>query len=174
MERRPRPCVSLLLLVVLILAGGRLRADEPQKPGESDFELYQLFADTLDQIQRNYVKDVSRRELMEAAIEGVLEKLDPYSNYISPEDINRFKSNVEHQFGGIGIQMGMEDGQLKVISPLLGTPAYRAGLGVGRRDSGNRRQEHRGHPDRRGRQAAQGRSGHEGDAQNPPHRRRGR
>ena len=137
MERHCRPCVLLLLLVALIAAGGRLRADVPQKPdappkpGESDFELYQLFADTLDQIQRNYVKDVSRRELMEAAIEGVLEKLDPYSNYISPEDINRFKSSVEHQFGGIGIQVGVEDGQLKVISPLLGTPAYRAGLESG-------------------------------------------
>src|SRR5262249_600542 len=74
---------------------------------------------------------VSRRELIEAAIQGVLGKLDPYSNYISPEEINRFKSSVEHQFGGIGIQIGIEDGQLKILSPLLGTPAYRAGLESG-------------------------------------------
>ncbi len=138
MERRRWHCVWLLLLVSLIVRGGMLRAEEakPTKPdeakqAETDFELYQIFADTLDQIERNYVKDVSRRELMEAAIQGVLEKLDPYSNYISPEDIGRFKTSVEHQFGGIGIQIGMEDGQLKVISPLLGTPAYRAGLESG-------------------------------------------
>ena len=126
---RPR---SLVLLVILALSiAGRIAAEEAKKPAETDFELYQIFADTLDQIERNYVKDVSRRELMEAAIEGVLGRLDPYSNYISPEDIGRFKSSVEHQFGGIGIQIGVEQGQLKVISPRLGTPAYRAGLESG-------------------------------------------
>ncbi len=104
---------------------------EAAKPADDDYELYQIFADTLDQVQRNYVKDISRRELMEAAIQGVLSKLDPYSNYISPDDISRFKTTVESQFGGIGIQIGMEDGQLKVMSPLIGTPAYRAGLESG-------------------------------------------
>ncbi len=106
-------------------------SDEPPKPIEDDYELYQIFADTLDQVQRNYVKDISRRELLEAAIQGVLSKLDPYSNYIKPEDIGRFKSTVESQFGGIGIQIGIENGQLTVISPLVGTPAYRAGLEAG-------------------------------------------
>ena len=109
-------------------------AQAPTKPrsrAADDYELYQIFADTLDQVERNYVKDISRRELMEAAIQGVLGKLDPYSNYISPDEIGRFKSTVESQFGGIGIQIGVEDGQLKVISPLVGTPAYRAGLEAG-------------------------------------------
>ena len=131
MERRIRFHLGLIVVLSIALLGGTVRADEAKKPGETDFELYQIFADTLDQIERNYVKDVSRRELLEAAIQGVLGKLDPYSNYISPDDIGRFKSNVEHQFGGIGIQIGVEDGQLKVISPLLGTPAYRAGLESG-------------------------------------------
>lgn len=107
------------------------RADEPKKPTEDDYELYQIFADTLDQVERNYVKDVSRRELMEAAIQGVLNKLDPYSNYINQDEIGRFKTTVESQFGGIGIQIGIEEGQLKIISPLVGTPAYRAGLEAG-------------------------------------------
>ena len=75
---------------------------------DEDYELYQVFADTLDQVERNYVKNVGRRELMEAAIHGVLSKLDPYSNYISPEEISRFKTSVESQFGGIGIQIGMD------------------------------------------------------------------
>jgi carboxyl-terminal processing protease len=131
MERRLRYFWSLVLVLAIAVAVPTLRADEAKPPAETDFELHQIFADTLDQIERNYVKGVSRRELIEAAIEGVLGKLDPYSNYISPDDIGRFKSNVEHQFGGIGIQIGIEDGQLKVISPLLGTPAYRAGLESG-------------------------------------------
>jgi carboxyl-terminal processing protease len=131
MERRFRIHVGLIVVLAIALVGGQARADEAKKAGETDFELHQIFADTLDQIERNYVKDVSRRELLEAAIQGVLGKLDPYSNYISPDDIGRFKSNVEHQFGGIGIQIGIEDGQLKVISPLFDTPAYRAGLESG-------------------------------------------
>jgi carboxyl-terminal processing protease len=106
-------------------------AEKAKRNTQEDYELYQLFVDTLDQVERNYVKDVSRRELMEAAIEGVLSKLDPYSSYIDQKEIGRFKTAVENQFGGIGIQVGMDQGQLKVISPLVGTPAYRAGVMAG-------------------------------------------
>src|SRR5215470_11466005 len=123
MERRRAPLqlLPLVLFLLLPILGGVARSEEPKKkPAEDDYELYQIFADTLDQVERNYVKDVSRRELMEAAIEGVLGKLDPYSNYISPEEIARFKTSVESQFGGIGIQIGMEEGRLKIISPLFG------------------------------------------------------
>ncbi len=154
MERRFRLCVSLFFVLSIAVAVSRTTAEEPpqtppaapataspstapaaqddaKKLAEDDYELYQIFADTLDQVERNYVKDVSRRELMEAAIHGVLSKLDPYSNYITPEDIGRFKSSVENQYGGIGIQIGIEEGHLKIISPLIGTPAYRAGLESG-------------------------------------------
>ena len=95
------------------------------------FELFQTFVDTLDQVERNYVKPVSRRELMEAAIEGVLTKLDPYSSYIGREEIGRFKSTVESQFGGIGIDILRDSDPLEVSSPLLGTPAYRANVQAG-------------------------------------------
>lgn len=125
-----------LLCGVALLYGNLAAAEEAKGKKKSDedyYELYQVLADTLDQVERNYVKDVSRRELMEAAIHGVLGKLDPYSNYISPEDLSRFKSSVESQFGGIGIQITIDRDQLKVLSPLVGTPAYRAGLQSGDR-----------------------------------------
>ncbi len=131
MERRLWITVVLALGIGLGNLASLAPAEESKKQVEDDYELYQIFADTMDQVERNYVKDISRRELMEAAIQGVLNKLDPYSNYISPDDIGRFKSTVESQFGGIGIQIGIEKGQLKVISPLVGTPAYRAGLQAG-------------------------------------------
>ncbi len=70
---------------------------------------------------------------MEAAIRGMMSKLDPYSNYIGPDDFGSFKSNVESQFGGIGIQVTAEEGQLRVLSPIVGTPAYRAGIQSGDR-----------------------------------------
>lgn len=112
------------------------KTDEDKAQLEQDeeyFELLRLFADAFDQIERNYVKEVSRRELMEAAVRGALSKLDPYSSYISPEDLERFRSGVESEFGGIGIQVTIEDGHLKIISPLVGSPAYRAGLMAGDR-----------------------------------------
>jgi len=98
---------------------------------EEFYELLKLFTDTLDQIDRNYVKDVSRRELMEAAIRGMITKLDQYSNYIPPDEMDSFRGSVENEFGGIGIQVAIEQGKLTVISPLIGTPAYRAGIQAG-------------------------------------------
>jgi carboxyl-terminal processing protease len=153
-----RPRTSRLAYGLLLLAAfawgaaspGRLHAGEERPAGTGastaeadseaakkddavDYELFRLFADTLDQIERNYVKPVSRRELMEAAIEGLLTKLDPYSNYIPPEELERFRTGVENEFGGIGIQIAVDGGQLKITSPLYGTPAYRAGLLAGDR-----------------------------------------
>lgn len=98
---------------------------------ERDYELFKVFVDTLDQVERNYVEEVDRRELIEAAIRGMIDKLDPYSNYISPDEADQFRDKIESQFGGIGIQITVEDGQLKVLSPLVGTPAYEAGLHAG-------------------------------------------
>ncbi|MGE0607828.1 MAG: S41 family peptidase [Pirellulales bacterium] len=98
---------------------------------EEYYELYKVFADSLDQIERNYVQDVSRRDLIDAAIKGMLSKLDPYSNYIPPEEVTQFKSQVESQFTGVGMQVTVEGGKLKVLSPLVGTPAYRAGIHAG-------------------------------------------
>jgi carboxyl-terminal processing protease len=112
----------------LVKSGERSDKDEDEY-----YDLYKALADTVDQVDRNYVKKVSRRELMEAAIKGVLTKLDPYSSYIGPEDAEKFKDSVEAQFGGIGIQITMDEGQLTVLSPLFGTPAYKAGLLAGDR-----------------------------------------
>ncbi len=113
-------------------------ADAQSAKDEAEFyDLYKALADTVDQVDRNYVKKVDRRELMEAAIKGVLSKLDPYSSYIPPSDAEHFKDTVENQFGGIGIQITMDkiqdEYQLKVLSPLVGTPGYKAGLLAGDR-----------------------------------------
>lgn len=105
---------------------------QPEKLSDDQYyELYKMLADAMDQVERNYVKDISRRELMEAAIEGVIRKLDPYSDYIAPSELEKFRTSVESEFGGIGIQITIDQGQLKILSPLVGTPAYRAGLRAG-------------------------------------------
>ncbi|MAG93073.1 MAG: peptidase S41 [Planctomycetaceae bacterium] len=110
------------------------RAAEPTAAKDDDYyKLMRTFVDTFEQIDRNYVKDVDRRQLMEAAIRGMVHELDQYSNYISPEELARFNQSVEQQFGGIGIQVQIDPTtrRLLVISPLPGTPAYRAGIRAG-------------------------------------------
>lgn len=128
--------VRYVILAILLLWGLpsiAFSAESAKKPKESDYELYRILVDTVDQVERNYVNPVDRRELIESAIRGVLGKLDPYSSYIAPDELSRFRSSVESEFGGIGIQIGVDDGQLRIISPMYGTPAYRAGLMAGDR-----------------------------------------
>ena len=108
-------------------------SDKDRAQIDEEFELQQMLVDTLDQVERNYVKGISRRELIEAAIEGVLRKLDPYSTYINPDKLSEFRTSVEHEFGGIGIRVGMENGLLVVLSPMIGTPAHAAGILAGDR-----------------------------------------
>ncbi len=95
------------------------------------YDLQKLLVDTIDQVERNYVTKIDRRKLVEAAIRGILQELDPYSSYIPPEELDEFRGSLEGQFGGVGLQVGMEKGRLQVISPLPGTPAYRAGIMAG-------------------------------------------
>ncbi len=99
---------------------------------EELYESMRLLIDSFDQVDRFYVKEINKRELVEAALRGMLEKLDPYSNYISAEDLVRFNSQVEQEFGGIGIQVGFDpQGRLQVATPLPGSPAYKAGIRAG-------------------------------------------
>ncbi len=109
-------------------------ASEAQRQRErEEYELFKTLVDVMDQVEQNYVENVDRQELLKAAIQGVLGKLDPYSNYIAPTDVEKFRRSIESEFGGIGIQVGMRDGVLTVLSPIVGTPAYKAGVLAGDR-----------------------------------------
>ena len=106
-------------------------ADQKRLQDEEYLRLFRLLAEAFDQVDRNYVKEIDRRRLMEAAVRGMLAELDPYSGYVSPRQLQSFKAGVENEFGGVGVQVAIEKGQLVVISPLVGSPAYRAGLMAG-------------------------------------------
>lgn len=129
----------LLVIAVLVVPGWAQDSDkekEAEKKKTADqeyFELMQTFVDTFEQVERNYVKDVDRRKLMEAALRGMLRELDPYSSYIPPEELTRFNDRVKQQFGGIGIQVQPEPRtrRILVISPLPNTPAYKEGVRAG-------------------------------------------
>ena len=97
-------------------------------------ELYKkidLFSEVLNKINDEYVEEIDQSEVMDAAIDGVLQSLDPYSSYMSPEMLLNMQTETSGEFGGLGIEVGMESGVVKVISPIDGSPASRVGIKAG-------------------------------------------
>jgi len=95
------------------------------------YEKIDLFSEVLDKINKEYVDEVDQSKTMDAAINGVLQSLDPYSAYMSPEVFNNMQTETSGEFGGLGIEVGMESGVVKVISPIDNTPASKAGVKAG-------------------------------------------
>lgn len=121
------------IAAVIVAAGFCWQAASSAPNDDQDAELYRLFVDALEQVDRSYIKDVDRRDLVESAIAGMLSELDPYSNYIGPREWKHFDRATVGKFGGIGVQITMKDGVLTVLSPVVGTPAYEAGIIAGDR-----------------------------------------
>ena len=90
-----------------------------------------LFSEVLDQINKQYVEDINQSDAMDAAINGVLQSLDPYSAYMSPDTLKNMATETSGEFGGLGIEVGMEAGVIKVISPLDNSPASDVGIKAG-------------------------------------------
>lgn len=128
--RRVWSWVLTVAVSVAVGAGSASAAED-----EDYYELMKLFVDTFEQIDRNYVKEVDRKELVEAAMRGMLNKLDPYSSYFDNRELKEFNEQVEQEFGGIGIQVSIDPKgrHLMVLSPIPGTPAYKAGIKAGDR-----------------------------------------
>ena len=90
-----------------------------------------LFSEVLEKISEEYVNEINQAEIMDAAINGVLQSLDPYSSYMSPESFKNMQTETSGEFGGLGIEVSMELGVVKVISPIDNTPAHKAGIKAG-------------------------------------------
>ena len=95
------------------------------------YEKIDLFSEVLEKIQNEYVDEVDQTEVMDSAINGVLQSLDPYSAYMSPKLFEEMQTETAGEFGGLGIEVSMEAGVVKVISPIDDTPASRAGIKAG-------------------------------------------
>ena len=102
------------------------------KAAENDvYKKIDLFGEVLEKINKEYVDEINQSESMDAAIDGLLQSLDPYSAYMSPEIFNEMQTETSGEFGGLGIEVNMESGVVKVISPIDDTPASRAGIKAG-------------------------------------------
>ncbi len=109
---------------------GPLLAQEGAKT-TSVYEQLDLFGDIFERIRAQYVEDVDESDLIEAAINGMLTSLDPHSSYLSPDDATNMRVQTRGEFGGLGIEVTQEEGFVKVVSPIDGTPADEAGIEAG-------------------------------------------
>lgn len=103
------------------------------RPEDEMMELYGIFVDAVEQVEANYVRPVDRRELLESALQGMLQELDPHSAYFSESHWSQFKKQIDGSFSGIGIRIDVaaDTGRLKIVAPLVGSPAYAAGIRAG-------------------------------------------
>ncbi|MDP6692009.1 MAG: S41 family peptidase [Alphaproteobacteria bacterium] len=117
---------ALAVLAALLLQPGPARAAD-----DGIYRQLNLFGDVLERIRADYVEEVDDPELIEAAITGMLRSLDPHSSYMPPKAYRDMREQIKGEFGGLGIEVTMENGLVKVVSPIDGTPAARAGMKAG-------------------------------------------
>ena len=118
-----RPLFTLFILLSIF-----------QKSFSENIDIYKkidLFGEVLEKINKEYVDEVDPAKSMDSAINGLLQSLDPYSAYMSPESFKNMQTDTKGEFGGLGIEVGMEAGVVKIISPIDNTPASKAGLKAG-------------------------------------------
>ena len=118
--------ISKILLILIFFT-----TSASGKDNENLYKKIDLFGEVLDKVKKEYVDEINESDVMDAAINGVLQYLDPYSVYMNPELFEGMQTDTKGEFGGLGIEISMEAGIVKVISPIDDTPASKAGIKAG-------------------------------------------
>jgi len=118
--------ISKILLILIFFT-----TSVSGKDNENLYKKIDLFGEVLDKVKKEYVDEINESDVMDAAINGVLQSLDPYSVYMNPELFESMQTDTKGEFGGLGIEVSMEAGVVKVISPIDDTPASKAGIKAG-------------------------------------------
>ena len=105
--------------------------DKEQESQESTYELLNIFGEVMERTKASYVEEQTDKQLIESALNGMLTALDPHSSYLNEEDFKYMNEQTSGKFGGLGIEITMENGVVKVISPIDDTPAAKAGIQAG-------------------------------------------
>jgi len=119
---------AAVLAVLVLLVPQAIPAQENRS---ETYRQLKLFGDVFERVRADYVEEVTDQELIESAIQGMLSALDPHSSYLNAESFRDMRVQTKGEFGGLGIEVTMENGFIKVVSPIDDTPAYRAGLAPG-------------------------------------------
>ncbi|MBC8297581.1 MAG: S41 family peptidase [Pelagibacterales bacterium] len=115
-------------IIILVLFSFNINAEEKNT---NVYKQLNMFGEVYERVRREYVEEVSDKELIEAAIQGMLQSLDPHSSFMNSESFDDMQVQTKGEFGGLGIEVSMEDGFVKVVSPIDDTPAYEAGVQAG-------------------------------------------
>ena len=118
---------SVLSVIIFFLISFKVQANTSDKL----YEKIDLFGEVLEKVKEEYVDEVDQADVMDSAINGVLQSLDPYSAYMSPELFKSMQTDSKGEFGGLGIEIAMESGVVKVIAPIADTPAEKMGIKAG-------------------------------------------
>ncbi len=129
--RRCAGPAAVVLLFALGFVSGDLSASRKSAQADVIYGKLKIFGDVLSVIQNSYVEEPNADELVQGAIKGMLQTLDPHSSYLTPDMLKQVEVETKGQFGGLGIEIGIKDGVLTVIAPIEDTPAFRAGLQAG-------------------------------------------
>ena len=121
--------LAITMVVGVILAGGAALAKEDNN--SDTYRYLQLFGSIFERVRADYVEEKTDQELIESAIQGMLSSLDPHSSFLNRKNFDDMQVQTKGEFGGLGIEVTMESGLVKVVSPIDDTPAYRAGLKTG-------------------------------------------
>ena len=118
---------AALALVIFLSGGGVMKAVS----AENDYDSLRRFSQILDMVEQYYVNDVSQKELLDGAIKGMLQNLDPHSTLMTEKEFQEMQENTSGEFFGVGVEITVENGQVMVVSPIEDTPGYKAGLRAG-------------------------------------------
>ena len=122
------------LLIIFLFSNLIINFNNPSIAGESENNIYKhlnMFGEVYERVRKDYVEEITDKELIEAAIQGMLQSLDPHSSFMNEDDFEDMQVQTKGEFGGLGIEVSMEAGYVKVVSPIDDTPAYRAGVQAG-------------------------------------------
>lgn len=131
-DRETKIFLAVVLAILLLLAGAGFQ-QELSAGSRETYEGLKLFSEVIELVEKNYIDQVESKELIEKAITGMIDSLDPHSALLTPEALKDLQVDTQGEFTGIGISITMRDGFITVISPIEGTPAYRAGIKAGDR-----------------------------------------
>ncbi|MDX1814902.1 MAG: PDZ domain-containing protein, partial [Thermodesulfobacteriota bacterium] len=124
------PAVVIFVFLVGFLSGDLL-SDRPAAQANVVYEKLKIFGDVLSVVQTSYVEEPDMDQLVEGAIKGMIQNLDPHSSYLTPDMLKQVEVETKGVFGGLGIEIGIKEGVLTIIAPIEDTPADRAGLLAG-------------------------------------------
>lgn len=130
MTKRLLHLAALAVFLIPVLSAGAMAQEKTDERAET-LRLLNLFGDVFERVRADYVEELTDEELIEAAIGGMLQSLDPHSSYLNKKNFKDMQVQTRGRFGGLGIEVTMENGLVKVVSPIDDTPAFRAGIEAG-------------------------------------------